>query len=87
MSTRRSSNVGYTRLVLSACTPPFSAEKRLLVYARLTKTVPVGAARLLPGNPVIQPIVSPPSTRPHGAEAPQLPTLLKPTQPQIPAAL
>jgi sortase A len=27
-------NVGYTRLVLSACTPLFSAEKRLLVYAR-----------------------------------------------------
>ena len=42
-------NVGYTRLVLSACTPLFSAEKRLLVYARLTKTVPVGAARVLPG--------------------------------------
>ena len=40
-------NVGYTRLVLSACTPLFSAEKRLLVFARLTRTVPVGAARLL----------------------------------------
>jgi sortase A len=38
-------NVGYTRLVLSACTPLFSAEKRLLVYARLTNTVPVGAGR------------------------------------------
>ena len=38
-------NVGYTRLVLSACTPLFSAAKRLLVYARLTRTVPVGAAR------------------------------------------
>ena len=37
-------NVGYTRLVLSACTPVFSAEKRLLVYARLTRTVP-GAPR------------------------------------------
>ena len=36
--------VGYTRLVLSACTPLFSAEKRLLVYAHLTSTVPVGAA-------------------------------------------
>jgi sortase A len=38
--------VGYPRLVLSACTPLFSAAKRLLVYARLTRTVPVGAARL-----------------------------------------
>ena len=37
-------NVGYSRLVLSACTPLFSAAKRLLVYARLTRTVPVGAA-------------------------------------------
>jgi sortase A len=52
-------NVGYTRLVLSACTPLFSAEKRLLVYARLTKTVPEGAARQLPGNPLARPIESP----------------------------
>lgn len=36
--------VGYSRLVLSACTPPFSAAERLLVFARLTRTVPVGAA-------------------------------------------
>jgi sortase A len=42
--------VGYTRLVLSACTPLFSAAKRLLVYARLTRTVPEGAARRLPGG-------------------------------------
>jgi sortase A len=35
---------GYSRLVLSACTPLFSAAHRLLVYARLTKTAPVGAA-------------------------------------------
>jgi sortase A len=34
--------VGYSRLVLSACTPLFSAEKRLLVYARLTHVVPEG---------------------------------------------
>src|SRR5664279_1187400 len=40
-------NVGYSRLVLSACTPLFSASKRLLVYARLTRTVPVGAGRAL----------------------------------------
>jgi sortase A len=36
--------VGYSRLVLSACTPLFSAAKRLLVYARLTAAIPVGAA-------------------------------------------
>jgi sortase A len=40
-------NVGYSRLVLSACTPLFSAAKRLLVYARLTRAVPVGPARHL----------------------------------------
>jgi sortase A len=84
------SNVGYTRLVLSACTPLFSAEKRLLIYARLTKTVPVGAARVLGGRVFrpsqIQPI-STQTTRPRGAEAPRLPTVLRPTQPQIPAAL
>ncbi len=39
-------NVGYSRLVLSACTPLFSAAKRLLVYARLVRTVPVGAGRM-----------------------------------------
>lgn len=48
--------VGYNRLVLSACTPVFTAEKRLLVYARLTRTVPVGAARVLPGGALPQPI-------------------------------
>jgi sortase A len=37
-------NVGYSRLVLSACTPLFSAEKRMLVYARLSSAVPVGPA-------------------------------------------
>jgi sortase A len=43
--------VGYSSLVLSACTPLFSAAKRLLVYARLTQIVPVGAARRLgPGE-------------------------------------
>jgi sortase A len=38
-------NVGYSRLVLSACTPLFSAAERLLVFARLTSAVPVGAAK------------------------------------------
>jgi sortase A len=41
-------NVGYPRLVLSACTPLFSAAKRLLVYARLASTVPAGAAAVAP---------------------------------------
>ncbi len=38
--------VGYSRLVLSACTPPFSASHRLIVFARLSSTAPLGAARL-----------------------------------------
>ncbi len=58
--------VGYTRLVLSACTPVFSAAKRLLVYARLTRTVPEGAARELPGGGIPQPI----ETAPSAAQAP-----------------
>jgi sortase A len=37
--------VGYSRLVLSACTPLFSAAKRLLVFARLRHTTPVGSGR------------------------------------------
>jgi sortase A len=52
-------DVGHTRLVLSACTPLFTAEKRLLVYARLTRTVPVGPARLLTGGVLARPIESP----------------------------
>jgi len=43
---------GYQRLVLSACTPLFSAAKRLLVYAKLTRISPVGAARFLPGGAI-----------------------------------
>ncbi|TMK97099.1 MAG: class E sortase [Actinobacteria bacterium] len=45
-------NVGYPRLVLSACTPLYSAAKRLLVFARLARTVAAGAGRLpLPALP------------------------------------
>ena len=44
--------VGYTRLVLSACTPLFSAAKRLLVFARLVSTAPAGAAKPAPSPPV-----------------------------------
>jgi sortase A len=38
--------VGYSRLVLSACTPLFSASHRLIVFARLVSAAPLGAARL-----------------------------------------
>jgi sortase A len=55
------SESGYSRLVLSACTPLFSAAKRLLVFARLTRTVPVGAARLLPGGAEPRPIEDQPA--------------------------
>jgi sortase A len=65
-------NVGYSRLVLSACTPLFSAEKRLLVYARLTRTVPVGAARLLPGGAIPRDI----EAQPKHAPARALPAML-----------
>jgi sortase A len=51
--------VGYPRLVLSACTPLFSAAKRLLVFARLTNAVPLGAGRL----PAPAPAAGPPSVR------------------------
>lgn len=55
--------VGYSRLVLSACTPVFSAAKRLLVYARLVREEPRGPATLLPGGQIPHPIVvAPPSS-------------------------
>jgi sortase A len=77
-------NVGYSRLVLSACTPLFSAEKRLLVYARLTRTVPEGAARRLPGHPAGQPIHAPRSVQtPRPPRTVQTPRS-RPTQPLLP---
>jgi sortase A len=36
--------IGYDRLVLTTCTPPFSAAKRLIVSARLESSVPLGPA-------------------------------------------
>jgi sortase A len=51
--------LGYSRLVLSACTPLFSAAKRILVFAHLTRTVPVGAARRLPHGVKALPIETP----------------------------
>jgi sortase A len=59
-------DVGYSRLVLSACTPLFSAAKRLLVFARLIGEEPRGPATLLPGGQIPHPIqVPPPSARPR----------------------
>ena len=56
-------NVGYGRLVLSACTPLFSAAKRLLVFARLSRTVALtSGVRTPPG--VVRPRARPGTTRP-----------------------
>jgi sortase A len=38
-------NVGYDRLVLSACNPLYSAAQRIIVFAKLSSVVPLGAAR------------------------------------------
>ncbi len=38
-------NVGYDRLVLSACNPLYSAAQRIVIFARLQGEQPVGAAR------------------------------------------
>ena len=79
-------NVGYTRLVLSACTPLFSAAKRILVYGRLTRIVPVGAARQLPGGALARPIPAPPA--PVAAPLqPSLPAVLEPLEPHVLAPL
>lgn len=37
--------VGYDRLILSACAPLYSAARRIIVFARLKRVVPLGAAR------------------------------------------
>lgn len=37
-------DMGYDRLVLSACNPLYSAAQRIVVFARLIQTVPLGAA-------------------------------------------
>ena len=79
-------NVGYSRLVLSACTPVFSAAKRLLVFAQLTRTVPVGAARRLPGGGAVRPIEAP-SRAALGRERlhpkPTSPTVLESLEPHV----
>jgi sortase A len=38
-------DVGYERLVLSACNPLYSAAQRIIVFARLRSMVPLGPAR------------------------------------------
>jgi sortase A len=38
-------NVGYERLVLSACNPLYSAAQRIIVFARLQSVKPLGPAR------------------------------------------
>ena len=38
-------NVGYDRLVMSACNPIYSATQRIIVFARLRSVVPLGPAR------------------------------------------
>lgn len=38
-------NVGYDRLVLSACNPLYSAAQRIIVFAKMTHFQPLGAAR------------------------------------------
>jgi sortase A len=38
-------NVGYDRLVLSACNPLYSAAQRIIVFARLKSVQPLGPAR------------------------------------------
>ncbi len=67
------SEVGYSRLVLSACTPLFSAAKRLLVFSRLTRAVPAGPARYATEGQLQQPLTYP--LRPPQAR--ELPPVLK----------
>jgi sortase A len=43
-------DVGYARLVLSACHPLFSAAQRIVVVSRLTSVVPLRAARVGQGS-------------------------------------
>jgi sortase A len=89
-------NVGYSRLVLSACTPLFSAAKRLLIYARLTRTVPVGAGRIpaaqrppgaqeaLVGDQLEEPASARRAAQPAPAKPREsLPGVLEPIQPHL----
>jgi sortase A len=39
-------NVGYDRLVLSACNPIYSASQRIIIFAKLRSVKPLGPARV-----------------------------------------
>jgi sortase A len=55
-------DVGYDRLVLSACHPLFSAAQRIVVVSRLTSVVPLGFARAGQGSEFgAQPLSASPS--------------------------
>lgn len=43
-------DVGYDRLVLSACNPLYSAAQRIVVFARLRSMQPLGPARVIEGT-------------------------------------
>jgi sortase A len=77
------SETGHARLVLSACTPLFSAAKRLLVYARLERTVPRGPARELPGGARPRPIEATHARR----RPPASPPVFVPLDPNVLSAL
>jgi sortase A len=51
-------DVGYDRLVLSACHPLFSAAQRILVVSRLTQVVPLRAALAGQGSEIGRPSLS-----------------------------
>jgi sortase A len=71
-------DVGYPRLVLSACTPLFSAAKRILVYARLASIMPVGAGRLPAARGAPAPISGDALRAPQRPVRPPLPAVLEP---------
>jgi sortase A len=51
-------DVGYDRLVLSACHPLFSAAQRIVVVSRLTQVVPLHAALRGQGSEIARPALS-----------------------------
>jgi sortase A len=51
-------DVGYDRIVLSACHPLFSAAQRIVVVGRLTKVVPLRAAKAGQGSEFGRPALS-----------------------------
>lgn len=64
--------VGYSRVILSACTPLFSASHRLIVFARLESTTPLGAAAVRSAGAL--------GGRAFGEEPTRLPPVLKTRQ-------